>query len=113
MLLCWVIMLLPLCAEAQNCHVAAKVDTGLQGRGCDYLPRPSYPSGNKYGQIVVRVIVNPEGTVVSAEPIAVGSTIWDAELKAAAKRAAKKARFKKIDGLGDQGGTITYVFKLN
>ena len=97
---------------SQYGDVAAKVDAGLQGRGCDYLPRPSYPSGYKYGKVVVRVIVNTEGKVVSAVPTAEGGGTSDAELWNAAQKAALKARFKPIEGLGDQGGTITYEFNL-
>lgn len=98
--------------RSQYGDVNALVDAGLQGRGYDDLKRPSYPPGNKYGTIVVRVIVNPEGKVVSAVPISAGTTTSDAELRAAAEKAALNSKFKKIDGLGDQGGTITYVFKL-
>jgi hypothetical protein len=58
------------------------------------------------------VIVNPEGRVVSADPISAGTTTSDAELRAAAKKAALKARFKKIDDLSEMSGTITYIFKL-
>ena len=96
---------------SQYGDVATQVDAGLQGR-CNYVPRPSYPPGYKYGKVVVQVIVNTEGKVVSAEPIAVGGGTSDADLKNAAKKAALKARFKPIEGLGDQGGTITYEFKL-
>lgn len=92
--------------------VNAVVDAGLQGRGYDNLPRPTYPPGNKYGTVVVRVIVNPEGRVVSADPISAGTTTSDAELRAAAKKAALKARFKRIDDLSEMSGTITYIFKL-
>jgi TonB family protein len=85
-------------------------DKGLAGRGCDLLPPPVYP-GNKAGKVVVEVIVNPDGKVTSANVVA-GTTTSDSELKNAAVKAARKARFRKSDDLSDQKGTITYIFKL-
>ena len=92
--------------------VNAVVDAGLQGRGSEFVPRPNYPPGNKEGVVVVRVIVTPEGKVVSAEPISAGTTTSDADLRAEAKAAAFRARFKKIEGLTEMSGTITYRFRL-
>ena len=97
---------------SQYGDVNATIDAGLKGRGSEYVPRPNYPPGNREGIVVVRVIVNPDGKVVLAEPISAGTTTSDAELRAAAKAAALKARFKKIEGLAEISGTITYRFRL-
>lgn len=93
--------------------VNALLDAGLAGRGSEVLPRPVYPPGNKYGTVVVKVTVSAEGKVTSANVHPVGTNTSDSELKNAALKAARKARFKKIEGLGETSGTITYRFKLN
>ena len=91
----------------------ADLDKGLEGRGCDYLAKPKYPSGNKEGKIVVRVIVDPTGKVEAATFEKVGSNTTDADLVNAAIKAAKSTKFRKIDGLEKISGTIIYRFKLN
>ena len=50
--------------RSQDGDVNAQVDAGFQGRGYDFLPRPSYPSGNKYGTVVVR-----ENRLKKTEPL--------------------------------------------
>ncbi len=88
-----------------------QLDKGLQGRGLvGDLPRPSYP-GRKSGKIVIRVTVNAAGEVTNAlfEPL--GSTQSDADLVAAAIEAARKARFTESRATV-QGGTITYLFRM-
>lgn len=88
-----------------------QLDKGLQGRGlAGDLPKPSYP-GTKSGKIVVRVTVGPGGDVTSASYEAVGSTVSDPELVDAALAAARKARFTESRA-AVQGGTITYVFRM-
>lgn len=89
-----------------------QLDRGLQGRGLrGALPKPSYP-GNKGGKIVVRVTVGPAGGVTSAAYEPKGSTSSDPALIEAALTAARKAKF--TESLAPvQGGTITYVFKLD
>lgn len=88
-----------------------QLDKGLQGRGLvGDLPRPSYP-GTKSGKILVRVTVDARGVVTSATFEPRGSTQSDAELVAAAVAAAKKARFTESRA-AVQGGTITYIFRM-
>lgn len=93
--------------------IEGKLDSGLSGRGCDYLPSPKYPPGNVYGAVVVRVTVNPEGMVETATFEPLGSTTNNAALIEAAKTAAKKAQFTKLNNdLAMMQGTITYYFRL-
>lgn len=88
-----------------------QLDQGLQGRGLrGSLPRPSYP-GNKSGKIIVRVTVDASGAVTSAAYEPKGSTVSDSELVDAAIAAARKARFTESRATV-QGGTITYVFRM-
>lgn len=89
-----------------------QIDKGLQGRGLvGNLPRPAYP-GNRSGKIVVRVSVGPRGDVTSAAFEPKGSTVSDPQLIEAALEAARKARFTESRA-AVQGGTITYVFRMN
>lgn len=88
-----------------------QLDRGLQGRGLvGNLPKPAYP-GTKSGKIVIRVTVGPKGDVTGASYEPKGSTESDASLVAAAIAAARKARFTESRA-AVQGGTITYVFKM-
>ncbi|MEG2366016.1 MAG: TonB family protein [Alistipes sp.] len=89
-----------------------QLDRGLQGRGLlGALPRPSYP-GNESGKIVVRVTVDATGRVTSATYEPKGSTAGASALIEAALAAARKAKFTESRA-PVQGGTITYIFKLN
>ena len=88
-----------------------QLDRGLQGRGLvGDLPKPAYP-GSKSGKVVVRVTVGPKGDVTSAAYEPKGSTTDAAELVEAAKAAARKARFTESRA-AVQGGTITYIFRM-
>lgn len=88
-----------------------QLDKGLQGRGLvGALPRPAYP-GTKSGKVVVRVTVGPKGDVTGAAFEPRGSTTDAAELVAAAVAAARKARFTESSA-AVQGGTITYIFRM-
>lgn len=88
-----------------------QLDKGLQGRGLvGDLPKPAYP-GAKSGKVVVRVTVGSKGEVTSAAYEPKGSTTDAAELVEAAKAAARKARFTESRATV-QGGTITYIFRM-
>lgn len=88
-----------------------QLDQGLQGRGLvGDLPKPSYP-GAKSGKVVVRVTVDAKGRVTGAAYEPKGSTTDAAELVEAAKAAARKARFTESRATV-QGGTITYIFRM-
>lgn len=89
-----------------------QLDKGLQGRGlAGALPRPDYP-GNAAGKVLIRVTVDRSGKVTAAVYEPEGSTTSNADLVEAARRAALRARFTESESFV-QGGTITYVFKLN
>lgn len=88
-----------------------RLDKGLQGRGLvGDLPKPAYP-GSKSGKIVVRVTVNASGKVTGATYEPKGSTESDPALVEAAIVAARKARFTESRA-AVQGGTITYIFRM-
>ena len=92
-------------------HVLDQLDKGLQGRGLvGNLPKPAYP-GNKSGKVVIRVTVDATGKVTSATFEPKGSTESDPALVSAAITAARKARFTESRA-AVQGGTITYIFRM-
>jgi TonB family protein len=85
----------------------------LRGRtlGAGGLPRPSY-SGQEEGKIVISIIVNPQGNVLSAE-IGRGTNITNNVMRNSALDAARKAKFNTVERNENQSGTITYNYKLN
>lgn len=84
----------------------------LNGRslGPGGLPMPVYNVQDE-GRVVVTIIVNPQGQVVSASINKRTNTV-NPSLRKAALDAARKARFNTISGVDNQSGTITYYFKL-
>lgn len=104
-------------------HAAGNTSTGstdgepsarLAGRNViGSLPLPSY-SVQKSGRVVVKITVDRSGTVTSAIPGDIGTTVNDRTLWAAAKQAALKAKFNTSNNAPQsQDGTITYIFRLN
>ena len=76
------------------------------------LAEPEY-NVQQSGIVVVEIFVDRNGTVVSANPGADGTTVTDRTLWEAARKVALKARFNvKQDAKELQKGTITYVFNL-
>lgn len=89
-----------------------QLDKGLQGRGLrGSLPKPVY-KGNRSGKVIVRVTVDRAGNVTTAEYEPKGSTSADEALVQAAIAAARRAKFTESAAFV-QGGTITYVFRMN
>ena len=84
----------------------------LNGRslGPGGLPRPVYNVQDE-GKVVVSIVVNPEGIVISTSIHRETNTVNPA-LRKAAEDAARKARFNRVEGLNNQTGTITYHFNL-
>lgn len=100
--------------EGYNLMGDATLDTGLQARGLrEALGRPTVKS-NASGTVVVRIEVDSEGNVVedTVEVIQDGTTTNDRELREAAIKEAKRAKFNPSSRMA-QGGTITYVFNKN
>ena len=88
------------------------INFSLAGRNRVSIPKPEY-NAQVSGTIVVRIRVDREGKVISAEPGVKGSNILDETLLEAARKAALKARFNsKSDAAYTQAGTITYHFVL-
>ena len=86
----------------------------LKGRSImGSLPLPVYDV-QKEGKVVVKITVNRDGKVTRALAGLPGTTVQDARLWEAARKAALKAHFN-VDTEADilQTGTITYIFRLN
>ncbi len=75
------------------------------------LPKPAYGE-NVSGRVIIDIVVDEFGYVTSASYRAEGSTTNRSQLIEAARQAALKARFTQSDNVV-QGGTITYIFKLD
>ncbi len=86
------------------------VGGGLGDRGVVYEPKINDKS-QKTGTVVVRVCVNRNGDVTSADYTQKGSTTTDSELRQIAITSAKKFRFAKST-IDKQCGTITITFKV-
>ena len=78
----------------------------LKGR----LPLPA-DNFKQEGVVVVNIIVDAQGKVVSATP-GKGTTISDETTRQLAVKAARKAEFNMVDRPDKAMGTITYHFKL-
>ncbi len=103
-------------------HVQGNTTTGnpagtptaqLKGRTVvGYLPLPAYSVQNS-GTVVVRILVDQHGKVIEAQPGFKGTTVSDATLWEAARKAALDAKFN-FDGTAPavQEGTISYIFTL-
>lgn len=84
----------------------------LSGRSINgSLPLPVY-SIQEEGIVVVQIIVNPKGNVVSASISLQGTNTDNSALRSAALNAAKQAKFNTIQGNQNQSGTITYQYRL-
>ena len=81
----------------------------LAGRACKSLPPPSNNFGQE-GKVVVAIIVDGRGKVVSAKATE-GTTVSDDATIQLAVKAAYKAEFSFTDRPDKQFGTITYIFK--
>ena len=94
-----------------NLQGTDQLDAGLQGRGLrEGLPKPT-TNYKTSGTVVVRVEIDADGNVTSAKVVLEGTTTTDAQLHKLAEEAARKAKFRPSERTL-QGGTITYVFKL-
>lgn len=86
------------------------ISFSLEGRGSTSLPKPTATS-TENGTIVVTIMVDQEGNVVSAKAGVRGTTLGDTNLFRRCEQAAKKSKFTaKPDAPELQKGTITYKF---
>jgi outer membrane biosynthesis protein TonB len=83
---------------------------GLGNRGVQGRPKIS-DNTQATGRVVVKICVDTDGSVVSAEYQLQGSTTQDGQLRASAIRNAKLWKFNKSN-IEKQCGTITYDFKV-
>lgn len=74
------------------------------------LSKPVY-SAQEEGKVVVSIIVDKSGNVISAE-VGRGTNTDNVALRKAAVNAAKKAKFNPIETDKNQSGSITYSFTL-
>ncbi len=86
------------------------VGGGLGNRGVLFEPKIT-DNSQKTGRVVVKVCVNRNGEVVSADYTQRGSTTADSELRTIAIRNAKRFKFSK-SSVDKQCGTITIDFKV-
>lgn len=84
----------------------------LKGRMLIQKP-PRMTDSKEEGIVVVEIIVDENGKVITATPGQRGSTTTSAKLYALARQAAKEAKFNSSpDGIKEQRGTYTFVFLL-
>ena len=86
-------------------------DLGGRGLGANGLILPSY-NVDDYGNVVVDIIVDPQGNVIEAT-IGRGTTTANASLRNESLKAAKGTKFSIVKTSNNQRGTITYRFNLN
>ena len=99
-------------SEGKTSGVGGYGTFDLNGRslGAGGLPVPVYNVQDE-GRVVVTIVVNPAGQVISTSINKRTNTV-NPTLRKAEEEAARKARFNKVDGVNNQSGTITYYFKL-
>lgn len=84
----------------------------LEGRDGVYIPDPAL-NYQRQGVVVVEILVDRNGNVVSAREGVKGSTTMDVTLLRLAREAALKSRFtSKTNAPVHQKGTITYHFTI-
>lgn len=88
---------------------AGQVGGGLGSRGVVSSPRIQ-DSSQKTGVVVLKVCVDADGNVTTADYTLTGSTTQDSQLKDLAIRNARSWKFAK--GADGQCGTIRYEFKV-
>lgn len=86
---------------------------GFSLNGRSWRQQPSLnESFSEEGKVVVDIVVDKAGNVLSAKANAVSSNTNSARLYALAEKAAKNAKFNVVETAGNQRGTITIQFKL-
>ncbi len=85
-------------------------DFSMDGRTLTQKPTISDQSQTE-GKIIVTVVVNSRGEVLSAKAGARGTTLSNSSIQRKCEDAALRARFSPSDR-EEQTGTITFIFKL-
>jgi TonB family protein len=89
-----------------------ELDGGLQSRGVVAgYPRPK--GNNAVGRVVVEIIVDSDGKVISANIRQQGTTTSDQTLRNNALKAARNTKFKPDATRMTQSGTISYKYNVN
>jgi hypothetical protein len=89
---------------------ATTISYNLKGRNYVYIPTPQYKCQGG-GKVVLDVIVNPRGYIISAAINRTQSQISEDCITEAANNAALTTRFnEKTDAPAKQPGTITFIF---
>jgi hypothetical protein len=89
---------------------ATTISYNLKGRNYVYIPMPQYKCQGG-GKVVLDVVVNPRGYVISASINRAQSQISEDCITEAANNAALTTRFnEKTDAPAKQPGTITFIF---
>jgi len=94
--------------QAQPNQKRAPVSGGMLNGKAIYLPSPEVPSGEATGVVIVQILVDEQGAVVEARPVA-----GPPALHAAAANAARLARFNPTFLMGEAvrvTGTLSYNF---
>lgn len=97
--------------ESSGSSAGLGVAFSLAGR--TWQQRPSLDEGfSEQGKVVVDVLVDKAGNVVSAMSNPISSTTSSARLFALAEKATKNIKFSAVETAGNQRGTVTFQFKL-
>lgn len=89
-----------------------ELDGGLQSRGVVAgYPRPQ--GNNAVGRVIIEIIVDSDGKVISANIRQQGTTTSDQTLRNNALKAARKTKFKPDPTRITQSGTISYKYNVN
>lgn len=89
-----------------------ELDGGLQSRGVVAgYPRPQ--GNNAVGRVIVEIIVDSDGKVISANIRQQGTTTSDQTLRNNALKAARNTKFKPDPTRMTQSGTISYKYNVN
>lgn len=97
--------------KAKDSGKGVSVKVGNRKLGAGGLVTPVY-NKQAEGKVVVNVVVDPSGNVVRASINAGLSNTTNQGLRNAALAAAKKTKFNEIEGVDNETGTITYIFRL-
>lgn len=103
-------------ADSKSHSGSGKGNSGISFdlAGRQMVRRPSLSDqSQETGKVVIEVIVDKDGNVTSVNGPARGSTTAAQVLVSKAKQAAREAKFSKSpEGVEEQRGTITFVFKF-